>query len=217
MIPARMVYLSTLEWAKSAAGGALTRMDVGDAAAAGAASFVAGGLASMCSQLVWVPIDVVSQRLMIQGGGAEGGSASGSGSSSGSSGSGSSSGGRVGLSAGAPSSSSSSGAQQRAAYAAAAPRAQTGVQLARQIVAQEGFRGLYRGFGASVAVYMPSSAIWWSSYGVWQAVLWQQLDRGAARRSRGEGEVIGVQVSRRTVRRCCWLHKVGQLCPISQT
>ena len=37
---------------------------------------------------------------------------------------------------------------------------QNGLQLARQIVTQEGVRGLYRGFGASIATFVPSSAIW---------------------------------------------------------
>ena len=38
---------------------------------------------------------------------------------------------------------------------------QTGVQLALQIVQKEGIRGLYRGFGASIATFVPSSAIWY--------------------------------------------------------
>lgn len=37
---------------------------------------------------------------------------------------------------------------------------QNGVQLALQILHKEGIRGLYRGFGASIATFVPSSAIW---------------------------------------------------------
>ena len=37
---------------------------------------------------------------------------------------------------------------------------QNGVQLAVQILQKEGVRGLYRGFGASIATFVPSSAIW---------------------------------------------------------
>mgnify|MGYP001080347409 len=35
-----------------------------------------------------------------------------------------------------------------------------GLQVARQIIAVEGVRGLYRGFGASVMTFVPNSAIW---------------------------------------------------------
>ena len=37
--------------------------------------------------------------------------------------------------------------------------------------------GLYRGFTASVATFVPSSAIWWGAYGGYQKFIWQQLDR----------------------------------------
>lgn len=37
---------------------------------------------------------------------------------------------------------------------------QNGVQLAANIVRREGIRGLYRGFGASIATFVPSSAVW---------------------------------------------------------
>ncbi len=40
------------------------------------------------------------------------------------------------------------------------PVRQNGVQLALQILRKEGFRGLYQGFGASIATFVPSSAIW---------------------------------------------------------
>lgn len=40
--------------------------------------------------------------------------------------------------------------------------------LVRMILREEGVAGLYRGFGASVATYAPSSAVWWSAYGTYQ-------------------------------------------------
>lgn len=59
-IPARIVYLSTLELMKSATSTMLHRYNLGDTANAGLASFVAGGCASASAQLVVVPVDVVS-------------------------------------------------------------------------------------------------------------------------------------------------------------
>ena len=49
---------------------------------------------------------------------------------------------------------------------------------------REGIRGLYRGFGLSIATFVPSSAVWWSAYGGYQKALWQLLD--GYRESRGE-------------------------------
>ena len=36
--------------------------------------------------------------------------------------------------------------------------------IIRNIIAQEGFKGFFRGFGGYLLVYGPSSAIWWSVY-----------------------------------------------------
>ena len=44
------------------------------------------------------------------------------------------------------------------------------------MIQREGLRGLYRGFGLSVATFVPSSAVWWSAYGGYQKALWQLLD-----------------------------------------
>jgi solute carrier family 25 protein 44 len=38
------------------------------------------------------------------------------------------------------------------------------VNIALEIVRKKGLRGLYRGFGASIATYAPQSGIWWASY-----------------------------------------------------
>lgn len=52
----------------------------------------------------------------------------------------------------------------------------------------EGLVGLYRGFGASVATFVPSSSIWWGSYGAYQKFIWQQLDRRRPPRGAGEAK-----------------------------
>ena len=36
---------------------------------------------------------------------------------------------------------------------------------------------LASGFGASIATFVPSSAVWWSAYGAYQKAVWHQLDR----------------------------------------
>ena len=77
-----------------------------------------------------VPIDVVAQRLMLLGGGPP------------------------------PNAARDPNARAAAAAEAAAKQRTTGLRLARQIVATEGVGGLYRGFGASLAMFVPNSAIW---------------------------------------------------------
>ncbi|KFM28049.1 Solute carrier family 25 member 44 [Auxenochlorella protothecoides] len=115
MIPARMLYMASLELAKSGITTALRPLGLPDASVAGAASFVGGGLASFSSHAVM------------------------------------------------------------------------------------GVRGLYRGLGASIATYVPSSAIWWSSYGVWQTLLWDRLDafvgEGGAGAERTQGRTVAVQAA----------------------
>ena len=158
-IPARVVYLAALESTKSGLGTSLQRYTtLPDPVIASSASFVAGGAASMAGQLVIVPVDVVSQRLMIMN-----------------------------------------------HHTPADGRRPNGVRLARQIVGKEGVRGLYRGLGASIATFAPSSAIWWSAYGGWQSVLWKQIDAWRSSSSgsgsgsgsgskRTEQEILQVQV-----------------------
>lgn len=121
-----------MEVSKAASGSLLERYNLGDTAAVGAASFIGGAMASLSSQLVVVPIDVVAQRLMLLGGGPPGGAVRG----------------------GDPN------ARAAAAAEAAARHHTSGLALARQIVEREGVRGLYRGFGASLAMFVPNSAIW---------------------------------------------------------
>ncbi|KAJ7951551.1 solute carrier family 25 member 44-like [Quillaja saponaria] len=66
-IPARALYMAALEVTKSNVGSATIRLGFTEPTAAAIANAVAGLSAAMAAQLVWTPVDVVSQRLMIQG------------------------------------------------------------------------------------------------------------------------------------------------------
>ncbi|GAA0168992.1 secondary carrier transporter [Lithospermum erythrorhizon] len=67
-IPARALYMGALEMTKSNVGTATVQLGLSDASASIIANAAAGLSAAMAAQLVWTPIDVVSQRLMVQGG-----------------------------------------------------------------------------------------------------------------------------------------------------
>lgn len=77
-IPARALYMTALEVTKSSVGGATVRLGVPEPAAATIANAAAGLSAAMAAQVVWTPIDVVSQRLMVQGSGGGAGGGGGS-------------------------------------------------------------------------------------------------------------------------------------------
>ncbi|XP_074579637.1 uncharacterized protein LOC141836124 [Curcuma longa] len=65
-VPARALYMGALEATKSAVGTATLRFGVPEPAATAAASAAAGLSAAIAAQFVWTPIDVISQRLMVQ-------------------------------------------------------------------------------------------------------------------------------------------------------
>lgn len=243
-IPARGVYLTTLEATKSSCAKIGRRMELPEVTVASVSNLAAGGLASLITQAVVVPIDVVSQRQMMQGaqqqagpagaaaaaaatapataatqlpttppistaaarqamaptgpsgqqtmhvqeaatakvpirrpppraeGGSSQASASRSGGSPGSSGSSSSG---AGHAPPRPQGAAGSGSSSGAAGSGGGSR-MSGLQMVRAILAQEGIRGLYRGFGMSIITYVPSSALWWSSYGTYQKLIWQLLE-----------------------------------------
>ncbi|KAJ1423406.1 Mitochondrial carrier protein [Sesbania bispinosa] len=68
-IPARALYMGSLEITKSNVGTAFVELGFSDTTATAVASAAAGVTSAMAAQLVWTPIDVVSQRLMVQGSG----------------------------------------------------------------------------------------------------------------------------------------------------
>ncbi|KAI3436196.1 hypothetical protein D9Q98_002251 [Chlorella vulgaris] len=102
---------------------------------------------------------------------------------------------RLMLLGGGPTAGADSTARAVAAAEAAQRQRTTGIHLARQIVRQEGLRGLYRGFGASLAMFVPNSAIWWGSYGVWQQLLWHQVDRWRGHHEHSGGDIVSVQMA----------------------
>lgn len=75
-IPARALYMASLEVTKSNVGIATIKLGFPEPTAAAIANAAAGLSAAMAAQLVWTPIDVVSQRLMVQGSCAHGASSS---------------------------------------------------------------------------------------------------------------------------------------------
>ncbi|CAL6273550.1 unnamed protein product [Bathycoccus prasinos] len=52
-----------------------------------------------------------------------------------------------------------------------------GFHAFKEILRNEGARGLYRGYVASVATLVPSSAIWWGFYGTYSRVFWNQYTK----------------------------------------
>lgn len=65
-IPARALYMGALEVTKSSVGAATVCLGYSDTTATAIANAAAGLSSAMAAQLVWTPIDVVSQRLMVQ-------------------------------------------------------------------------------------------------------------------------------------------------------
>ena len=67
-IPARALYMTALEVTKSNVGTTTFKLGYPEPTAAAIANATAGLSAAMAAQLDWIPTDVVSQRLMVQGG-----------------------------------------------------------------------------------------------------------------------------------------------------
>lgn len=65
-IPARALYMTALEVTKSNAGAAAVGFGVAEPTAAAIANAAAGVSAAVAAQIVWTPVDVISQRLMVQ-------------------------------------------------------------------------------------------------------------------------------------------------------
>ncbi|XP_051183148.1 uncharacterized protein [Lolium perenne] len=122
-VPARALYMAALEATKSSVGPAAVRLGVSEPAASAIASAAAGVSAAVAAQVVWTPVDVVSQRLMVQ--------------------------------------------------TSSCSRYAGGADAFRKILAADGVRGLYRGFGLSIITYAPSNAVWWASYAMAQRLAWR--------------------------------------------
>uniref|UniRef100_A0A8C6UFW3 Solute carrier family 25 member 44a n=1 Tax=Neogobius melanostomus TaxID=47308 RepID=A0A8C6UFW3_9GOBI len=85
-------------------------------------SIIAGGAAALVAQTITVPIDIVSQQLMMQGQG------------------------------------------EHLSRFKAKPKTMLTRDITVQIFAEDGFRGFYRGYVASLLTYIPNSALWWPFY-----------------------------------------------------
>ena len=149
-LPIRMVYLSTLEVVKARARGVCEALDL-PPIAHGIADAAGGATASMCSQVLGVPIDIISQRQMVQGV-------------------------RV--------KSADGGSTTLEGY-------RNGWHALRHIVATDGVRGLYRGFGASVMTLVPGSALWWGFYGTYQRLIWSAAGPPTSAEAAGLGNRAG--------------------------
>jgi len=105
-------------------------------------SFVGGLAASLVSQTFIVPIDVVSQHLMLLG-----------------------------------SEKSSNKGRRRMLGHISIPDSAMKTSMSRtkaivnSILKQDGFKGFYRGYLTSLAVYAPNSALWWTIYDVYCGIL----------------------------------------------
>ncbi|RCV11881.1 hypothetical protein SETIT_2G222200v2, partial [Setaria italica] len=66
-VPARALYMGALEATRSAVGPVALNLGAPEPAASAAAGAAAGLAAAVAAQVVWTPVDVISQRLMVQG------------------------------------------------------------------------------------------------------------------------------------------------------
>jgi len=136
------LYISVFERLRSGDVAALNGMSEAYRTALAACSAV------LLAQTVSNPIDVVSQKLMVDTGVA-------------------SPAGRAGAQAAA-------GAGREGARAGGAQAPKWGgepMRVVRQVLAERGFAGMYRGYWASVAQMAPGSTMWWTSYGMYRKAL----------------------------------------------
>ena len=119
----------------------------------------AGTLAEIVSVGLWVPFDVISQRLQLQGTQRAAAAA-------------------AAAAAAVPAAAAESSAAVPAAAAASAPMpatGPTGIQVARRIIETEGVVGLWRGSGATMAALAPFSAVWWWTHEQAKAAMVRRL------------------------------------------
>lgn len=107
----------------------------------------AGGVAaSLSSQLVIIPVDVVAQRLMLQRKNTE-------------------------------------------------VQYKNGFDALKKILKQDGIRGIYRGLVPSILTYIPSSGIWWGTYGVTKKNMHDLVDHIRRDVQPTKFENVAVQIS----------------------
>ncbi|GJP72636.1 hypothetical protein CLOP_g3404, partial [Closterium sp. NIES-67] len=170
----------------SGTGGTGRWLHLSDTAAAGLASAVGGMCASLATQAVVVPVDVISSRLVAQQGDLPSNHATRQAAP-------------PPLRAAAAAAPPPPPPPAAAAAAAGAVRYTGGLHALVTILKTEGPRGLYRGFGLSVMTYAPSGFIWWGTYGAAQRFFWSTYDRyvhaAGSTTAPPLGLVVGVQVA----------------------
>lgn len=169
-IPARILYMSTLEITKSVAGDAALGLGFSSSTAAASANAVGGLAASVAAQLVWTPVDVISQRLMVQGNK----SLSAAEHIKTLSLSHNTENQRLSVSNSYPEHNKTHTSESHR-YRTKATTYKGGFDAFQSIIRSEGWRGLYRGFGMSILTYAPSNALWWASYCLAQRTVWGNL------------------------------------------
>eukprot|EP00903_Cladosiphon_okamuranus_P013684 g12743.t1 len=125
----------------------------------------AGAASSTVMQFFTVPLDIIGQRMMVDGPRGPAGAGAGahappnqppgpSGSRTAAAGEG---GGRDRVTGGGGGAGMGDGGRTNV----------TAREVARQVYGESGLRGFYRGFGVSVLQFAPTSAVWWAAYGVY--------------------------------------------------
>ena len=155
-IPLRMVYLSTLEYTKGNARALCEKYEV-EEMYYGIADAAGGATASFVSQTLGTPIDIISQRQQVSGLRHANFTKDGT----------------LSPSSSAARSSGSSVEASNTVFRGY----RNGFHAFKEILRNEGARGLYRGYVASVATLVPSSAIWWGFYGTYSRVFWNQYTK----------------------------------------
>ena len=107
-------------------------------------AFVGGASASVVGQTIIVPFDVISQHLMIIGQR------------------------RPDVSSSAEAAEAAKHYQKPLVSAEGKTRTQVVKEIVKTIYTRDGLRGFYRGYTASLCTYVPSSALWWSFYHLFQ-------------------------------------------------
>nr|CAG4651108.1 EOG090X08ST [Simocephalus serrulatus]SVE94332.1 EOG090X08ST [Simocephalus serrulatus] len=101
-------------------------------------ALIGGGCASLVGQTIIVPIDVISQHLMLIGQKVDGKT----------------------LTSNVGSLSPNNGVSKS--------KTQLALAVTKDIYHSDGLRGFYRGYAASLFTYVPSSALWWTFYHLYQ-------------------------------------------------
>ncbi|PKA48909.1 Protein mitoferrin-like 1, chloroplastic [Apostasia shenzhenica] len=154
-IPGRVLYLTSLEMSKDVMLKSTENLDMSEASRLAVANGAAGLFSNLVSCAYAVPVEVIVQRLMVQG---------------------------------LPGMTTYNGA----------------FDAIHKIIKAQGFRGLYRGFGLTIATQSPASALWWGAYGAAQHIIWRSLGYGDdVEKKPSHVELVTVQATAGTIAGAC--------------